>query len=130
MSAENLKRLRDVYDAWGRGNFEAGADLFAADVVFEPLVDGRSVYVGLKETAAYMREFLAQWDRYRVEAREMVEAEGVVVVTEHQYGVGKSSGVETEMVFYAVWTFRDGAVVRLRWESDRITALNVAGLQD
>lgn len=130
MSQANVERLRDVYSAWAQGNFAVGGDLFASDVVFEPLPDGGSRYVGREELGAYMREFLAQWNEYRVEVTEMIEGDDVVVATEEQYGTGKSSGVETEMTFYAVWSFRDGLVVRARWESDRTRALQAAGLRE
>jgi hypothetical protein len=53
-----------------------------------------------------------------------------VLVTGRQYGKGRSSGIETEMTFFAAWTFRDGLVARLRWDSDREQALEAAGLSE
>jgi ketosteroid isomerase-like protein len=64
---------------------------------------------------------------FRIEAQEFVEVGEAVLVTERQYGKGQSSGIETEMTFYAAWTFRDGLVVRIRWETDRARALEAAG---
>jgi ketosteroid isomerase-like protein len=130
MSEENVERLRAVYSEWAQGNFRAGRDLFADDFVFEPMSDGVNAYVGPEATADHMRDFLAQWSEYRIEAQEFAEVGDAVLVTERQYGKGKNSGIETEMTFYAAWTFRDGLVVRARWETDRARALEAAGLSE
>ena len=130
MSQENVERLRAVYSEWARGNFSAGGELFAREVVFEPVSDGRKACVGLEAVEAYMGEFLAQWNEFRVEAQEFVEFGEAVLVTERQFGKGKSSGIETEMTFYSAWTFRGGLVVRARWETNRAAALEAAGLAE
>ena len=131
MSRENVERLRAVYSEWGRGNFSAGGELLASDVVYEPMAEGRQSYVGREAVAEQMREFLAQWSEFRVEAQEFEEVgDEVVLVTERQHGRGKSSGITTEMTDFAVWTFWQGLVVRVRWETDRDEALEAAGLSE
>jgi ketosteroid isomerase-like protein len=77
-----------------------------------------------------MREFLAQWSEFRIDAEEFVEVGETILVTERQHGTGKSSGISTEATFYSVWTFRDGLVTRARWETERATALEAAGLSE
>ncbi len=62
-----------------------------------------------------MREFLAQWSDFRIEAEEIADHGEEVVVTERQRATGKASGVATEQTVYATWTFRDGEVIRVRW---------------
>ena len=79
---------------------------------------------------AYMRDFLAQWSDYRVEAQEFIEAGDSIVVTERQYATGEWRAIETVKSFYAVWTFRDGLVAHVRWDDDRDTALAAAGLAE
>ena len=46
-----------------------------------------------------------------------------IVVTERQHATGARGGIETIMIFYAIWRFRDGRVVEVRWEDDRDKAL-------
>jgi ketosteroid isomerase-like protein len=123
MSQENVERLRDVYSAWAKGDFRAGGELLAPDVVFEPMSDGRQAYRGRGAVENQMREFLAQWSEFRVEAHDFEEVGDAVLVTERQYGKGKGSGIETEGTFYAVWIFHDGRVIRVKWETDRAKAL-------
>jgi Ketosteroid isomerase-related protein len=129
MSQENVERLRAVYAEWAKGNFRAGGELFAPDVTFEPMSDGREA-LGGDAIERYMREFLAQWNEFRVDTEEFVEVGQTILVTERQHARGKSSGVEIEMTAYCAWTFRDGLVVRVRWETDRARALEAAGLRE
>jgi len=130
MSQENVDRLRAVYAEWADGNFRAGGDLLAEDVVFELMADGHAPYVGREAVEQQMREFLAQWKDYRVEAQEMEEVGETVIVSERQHGIGKSSGVEAEMTCVATWIFRAGLVMRIRWDPDRATALEAARLSE
>jgi ketosteroid isomerase-like protein len=127
VSGENVERLRSIYAEWAKGNFRAGGELFAPDVAFEQMSDGRTA-LGRNAIEGYMRDFLAQWSEFWVDAEGFVEVGNTVVVTERQHATGKSSGIETGAIFYATWTFRDGLVVRVRWETDREQALETAGL--
>jgi ketosteroid isomerase-like protein len=129
MSQENVERLQAVYSEWAQGNFRPGGRLFAPDIAFDALTDGRAA-IGRDAVEGYMREFLAQWTEFRIEAKDFVEVGETILVTERQHGTGKSSGVEVEMTVYAVWTFRDGVVVRVRWEIDRDDALEATGLSE
>jgi len=129
MSREDVQALRDLYEEWSKGNFWTGGELFVPDVVFEPFAE-RTTVRGMENVSAYMREFLAQWSDYRVEARELTEANGSIVVKERQYARGKWSGIDTVKTFYAVWTFHQGRVARVRWEDDPNAALEAVGLRE
>jgi ketosteroid isomerase-like protein len=130
MSEEIVERLRAVYTEWAKGNFRAGGELFAPDAVLEQIAEPGSVYRGRDAIADYIREFLAQWSEFRIEAEEVIDAGVVVIVAERQYATGKASGVETETTFYSVWTFDNGLVVKVRRELDRESALEAAGLSE
>ncbi len=129
MSQENVERLRAVYAEWAKGNFRAGRELWAPDISFEPLSDGRTA-LGGEAIDGYMRGFLAQWNDCQIEGEDFAEIDDTILVTERQRATGKSSGIETEMTSYSIWTFRDGLVVRVRWEIDRDAALKAAGLSE
>ena len=130
MSGENVERLRAVYREWEQGNFRAGGDLLADDIVFQPFSDAGKPATGRAALDTYMREFLAQWSDFRVTAEELFDAGEKVLVVECQRGTGKASGLEMESTFYAVWEFRDGKVVWLSWTTDRAQAFAEAGLAD
>ncbi|MBA3263721.1 MAG: nuclear transport factor 2 family protein [Thermoleophilaceae bacterium] len=116
-------------EEWAKGNFSVGGALFSADIVFEAFPE-RSAILGLENVVAYFRDFLAQWSEYRIEAEEFIAEGDLIVVTERQYAKGEWSGIETVQTFYAVWTFRDGRVARVRWEDDRNTTLTSLGLAE
>ena len=74
MSQENVESVRRVYSERARGNFAAGAELFAADAIWTwEVPEGRTVSHGLEEAARNLRAFLDQWDHFRVEADELIE---------------------------------------------------------
>lgn len=117
MSEENVKRLRAVYTEWAKGNFRAGGEHFAPDAVLEQIAEPGSVYRGRDAIAGYIREFLAQWSEFRIEAEEVVDAGVVVIVAERQYAPGKASGVETE----TTWTELDLDAAELLVSTARVT---------
>ena len=123
MSAEHVERIRALYADFSSGTFGGNEDLFAPDVLYEPMAEGREAFVGLEAFAAQFREFLAQWSDFRIEILQIEDLGDAVLVTERQHGRGRASGVEAEMTFFAVWTFRDGLIVRARWDPDRASAL-------
>lgn len=119
----NLERLEAVYKELAKGNMAAASELFSPDVLFMPTPDGSNAIVGPDAAQSYMREFLAQWRNYRITAEAFEELGDTIVVRERQYAAGRISEVSMDAVFYAAWTFRDGKVIRARWETEREKAL-------
>jgi ketosteroid isomerase-like protein len=81
---------------------------------------------------AGVREFFRKWvgafDDWGYEIGELIDAGDSVVVETRQWGRGKGSGVPVENHFWAVWTIRNGKVVRATHHPERATALEVAGI--
>jgi ketosteroid isomerase-like protein len=131
MPSEDVERLQAVYREWARGNFRAGQDLLAPDVTFVTFEAGSGkdlIYHGPAGVASWMRGFLATWRDLRIQANDFLEVEDRVLVLCHQRAEGRQSGVKVEMPVFAVWTFRDGQVVRLHWLRGRAEAFRTAGL--
>jgi ketosteroid isomerase-like protein len=127
MSEENVKRVRALYEHLARGNLRgAGGDLLSPDLLFEPIWDGRQTFVGVEAFAAQMREFLEQWDDFRIQADSFEDLGDAVMVTEVQRATGRASGIETKMSFVGLWRFSDGLVTSARWYRDRASALEAA----
>lgn len=59
----------------------------------------------------------------------MLEAGSRVVIFFRDRGIGRSSGVETEISYASVWDFREGNVVRMKNFLDRDEALRYGGLR-
>lgn len=127
MAEENVARLRAAYEQWGAGNLDAASELYAPDVVFEPIADGHEV-LDREGWSRFMRQFLAQWDDFRMEAIEFQDLGDTVLVTERQTGTGKRSGIAIDQTDYAIWRFRDGLVTGVRWEIELEAAREAAGI--
>jgi ketosteroid isomerase-like protein len=109
------RRLERIYERWAQGDFSASVDAFADDVVLvmdQDLPDsGR--YEGVEAIRGYTRHFLEPWESIAIEAESFEEHGDRFLVAVRQSGVGRDSGVPTEMRYFHVWAFRDGAVIRL-----------------
>jgi ketosteroid isomerase-like protein len=130
MSEENVERLRGLYAEWAKGNFHGGREHFAGDATFEPRTPDQRATLEGDDFRVHLREFLAQWSEFRIEAEQFAVFGDTVLVTERQHGIGKSSGVETDATFYAAWTFRDGLISRVCWDANLVAALEAAGLAE
>jgi ketosteroid isomerase-like protein len=104
-----------MYDRfWGQGDWRAGMDLFADDVVWigvdEIGLSGERH--GAREVGRFFREWLDIWDDYSNEADVEEITPDVVFVESRFRGRGKGSGIEFETRLGQVWEFEDGKVVR------------------
>ena len=118
---------------WARGNWHSGSELLTDDAVVswqEPpadLVVGR----GPDDIARKLRLFLEQWQEFRVEPRAVTPVgDDAVLVLAHQFHVGKVSGAPSERDTWIVWRFDGDRVAQIRWNWDRATAFDNAGLPD
>lgn len=132
MSQKNVDALRPVYERWAGGDFTAGRDLLDEEVVFVTFAtEGDDLtYHGPVGLADWLREFLTQWEEFKVMAEEFIDAGEKVLVVGHQTARGGRSGVAVDMPVFGVWTFRGGKVVRLQFLRDRDRALEAAGLRE
>ena len=87
--------VRSIYDAWGRGDFRAGTELYDPEVqlVLRPEFPDAGVYRGSDEIRTYMREdFLRDWEAAVIVGEEFLDAGDSVVVRVHQQATGPGSG--------------------------------------
>ena len=136
MSEENVETVRAVYERWSEGDFGASVDLFDPNVVlvlppdFGPDIPDASAYLGPEAIASYTRGLLENWEDFTMEAEEFLAAGDSVVARVHQRGVGRTSGIPTEMRYFTVWSFRGRKVIHLESFRERAEALEAAGLSE
>ena len=132
MSA-NLDLVRSIYADWERGDFSKAewADPEIEYVQVGGLAPGS--WTGLAGMAQAMRDWLSEWEDFRMEADEFRELDDErVLVFSHYSGRGKTSGLEIGQVRMTATTLlhiRDGKVVRLVTYFDRDRALADLGLE-
>jgi ketosteroid isomerase-like protein len=75
-----------------------------------------------------MRRFLAQFERTTFEAEDLRTAGDTVLVRLVQRGTGTTSGIEAELRFFMLFTFRGGKIVRMEAVLHEREALEAIGL--
>lgn len=128
----NIEALRPVYDAWGRGNWSAGPEVYGPGMVWSwsaEFPDIHGVYDDPADSEAALREWLAGWENWRCEAEDYLSSGDRVVVYTRYRGTGRG-GIELDREAAHVWTMRDGKAARIDVFIDRALALHSAGLDD
>ena len=130
MPDRNVQIVKEIYDAWERGDFSS-VDWADPEVEFLiPGVDQRPQR-GIEAMAGAWAQWLRAFSGFRVEAREFIDAGDKVVVDQLFHGKGQGSGIPLEMVpGAAVLTLRDGKVIRFHGTLTLEAALEEAGIAD
>jgi ketosteroid isomerase-like protein len=135
MSQENVELVRRLFEAVTRHDTEAVLSAYDPDVVYDfsgsPLVGliGDTTYCGHGGMRKWVRDRYDAWESIEDDCRELIDAGDCVVTFVITRGRGRSSGVDTELRHYGVWTVRDGKIVRVAWFYTREEALQAAGLE-
>jgi ketosteroid isomerase-like protein len=132
MSEENVEVVRQAFEALNRGDLDAAGAYLAP--TFEYVASGAIPGVGgLYRGVEGMREFLGWLDEFstaRYEMNELIDAGDQVLIGFTVRGRGKQSGVESSWHLWALWTLRDGKIVRGEGFTDRAEVLEAAGLRE
>jgi uncharacterized protein len=137
MSRENVEIVQRVYDAVARRDTDTVLALYDPEVEWDasqsPLgrVTGASVFHGHEGLRRAFREWYDGWEHVEDNIEELIDAGEHVIAVVTLRGRGRSSGVEVEWKdSAAVWTIRNGKVIRVVWLPSRETALEAVGLRD
>jgi ketosteroid isomerase-like protein len=134
MSEENIKAVRDAAEAFKRGDLDTWTGLLADDIDYravEGAPDDHGPIHGKDAVRAYVQDWQDTFDDFVSEPVELIDAgEDDVVAVIRISGRAKLSGVETELTYAALYTFRDGKVARGREYWTRDEALEAAGLSE
>jgi len=136
MSEENVEIVRRLFDAVARHDTEAVLAAYDPNVEYDfsksPLVAlvGSTVYRGHEGMRQWVRDRYESWESIADDCQELIDAGQAVVSFVVTRGRGRSSGVETELQHYGVWTIADGKIVRVGWFYAREEALEAAGLSE
>jgi ketosteroid isomerase-like protein len=129
----NLDLVRSIHADWERGDYFTRADWVDPEIEIE-LVGGPDPesFKGASELAEAWREYLSNWQGYRIKAEEYSQLDGErVLVLFRVFGRGKTSGLELGQLQprgASVFHVREGKVTRLVSYFDRDRALADLGL--
>ena len=130
MSQENVEVVRSVYEAWARDDLPGPAGLLDAQIEYVNPPD--AVEAGTRQgLAAFSRAVHNQFaglETWQIELERFIPAgERVAVVVRYRVR-WRASGVDVEAYESALWTVRDGKVVRYEWFHGPNDALEAVGL--
>ena len=135
MSQENVDALRRLYGEWAKGDLWALREIADPDIEWEwsealaSVTGGPRVCKGLEEIGAATREWLAAWDSYWMTADDFIDTGKEIVVPMRLHARAGSDRV-VEGRTAAVWSFRNGKAVGVRYDDDPAEALEAAGLSE
>ena len=138
MSAENVRLVREVTEAWQRREQEETFAFVHQEVewdatrVAEAIPDAADLYFGHDGVRAYWRRWLSAWSDLQFEIEDVVDAgDEVVLLIGNQTQWGRQSGIAIELPPYgAVFTVQGGMITRVRWYLNQAEALAAAGLSE
>jgi ketosteroid isomerase-like protein len=134
MSEENVKIVRQVYDAAARRDAETVLALYDSDVELDATRIGLNlafdVYHGHDGLRRLFAEWHEVWGEIEYDYDELIDAGEHVISVVTRHARGRASGADVERPFTLVWTLREGKVVRVVWFLARDEALEAAGLRE
>lgn len=127
-----MKIVQAAMEAGLRQDWERAAELVDPEIEMHGTIGGLEegrVAHGLPEILnTFEVDDLEAWEERRLEPREILHINDLVVVLMHEYRRGKGSGVELETDTAVVFTVRDGRVAHIQGYMDQAAALEAAGL--
>lgn len=113
----HAEQLRGLYDAWAAGDFHVGSDLLAPDIAFvtsEGFPDAPGPGEGLERVEQWRDQFLAAFEELRIEALELEAVGEQVLARVRQTGRFRTTGIDVDVTYFHLWSFRGGRAVRFR----------------
>jgi len=129
MSQENVEIVRELWEAYSRGDIDRVIALSDPYVVLVTLEEG-PLYGPDAVRANYARWMEAWREEPETTVEEVIGNGDHVVVIACFRGRGRGSGVRVAERLYEVYTLRNGRVLRVDEFSDRDQALEAAGLRE
>jgi ketosteroid isomerase-like protein len=128
MSKENVEIVREIWDAYSRGDFDQ----------IRAHSDPAVVMITVEEGPLYCIEAVRKnherwweaWENSETAVEEVIGVGDRVFVMARFRGRGRASGAEVEGRHFEVYTVRDRKVIRVEEFSERGEALEVAGLSE
>jgi ketosteroid isomerase-like protein len=137
MSQENVELVRRINELFNRGDFEPMFALADPPPEFEyvpSLALGPDLVGEQRGPEGFRRVVEVFWNEFddpHIELHELIDAGDQVFISATFRGRGKHSGAEMSLgPVWAVWTVREGRVVRWQGFADRAEALEAVGLRE
>jgi ketosteroid isomerase-like protein len=131
MSQENIEIVRRVYEEIS-DRLDVSPELFDPDFVMDMReIADIGIHRGLPAAREMFRQYATTFDDFRVDLEDVIHADDErVVVRIRDGGRVRRSDAEVWNRYFDVWVFREGKAVRMSAHTDRVRALQAAGLRE
>jgi ketosteroid isomerase-like protein len=132
MSQENVEIVRKVYDAWAGGNPAQAFDYLDPEVVWEAIEDApdAGTYRRHSGVKRYMEDWLEDFEMFPFQFGRSIEIDEQLVLEQRGTTKGRGSGLQTEVHYAAVYTFRSDKVLTVKEYGTYAGALEAVGLSE
>jgi len=131
MSQENIDRFVEGIDAFNRNDIEAVLQGMNPEVKFEHrLAELQGKFVGVEAVRRWFEDLDEYFEPGRIDCSDIRDLGDRVLALGTVHAIGRESGVETELPYTVVATFRNGLITHFTDYGDRTKALEAAGLSE
>jgi ketosteroid isomerase-like protein len=134
MSQENVEIVRRVSDALTAGDLDTVFTLVAPEIEWDfsnaETWFEEPIYRGYDGVFAFLGMWMGEWEDYRFEVEEIIDAGDKTVAIVRDEGTSKGAGIKLERRHAEVWTINNGQVVRIEPFDHREQALEAVGLAE
>ena len=132
MSQENVEIVCEALARFSERDFERTLELIGEDALWEPsgqFVGSDGGYPGHRGIRRFWDAFTEPWAEIELKPIEAVAVDTERVLTHtHFHGVGRASGIPTDMSVVQLWTVTGGKIRRFQSFATRREALEAVGL--
>ena len=130
MSQENVEIVQRFYSAWSRDELPGPSELIHPEIEYvnPPEAVEPGTARGLAEFSRAVAKVFEAWETWQMEPERFTAVGDQVAVVLRYRARGRGSGVDIEGRESALWTLRDGKVLRYAWFQGPGEALEAAGL--
>jgi ketosteroid isomerase-like protein len=120
----NVRRMQDLYEAFGRGDVPAVLAAFDASIAWReaesnPYSPGGEAWIGPEAVLQNLFVKLGEeWDGFAVHPETFHDAGDTVVVEGRYTGTCKATGKPLDAQLCHVWTIHDGKVAKFQQYTD------------
>jgi uncharacterized protein len=132
VAEENIEVVRRIYEAWANGEVPGPAELLDPEIEYvnpagaiEP-----GTRRGISEFTSAARKLFEAWEHWRADPERLEPVGDHVVAVVRYEARGRGSGVEVRGIESALWTLRNGKVVRYEWFHGADDAFDAPALRE
>jgi ketosteroid isomerase-like protein len=132
MSTENLAIVRDIYEAFGKGDVAGVLGRMSPDIVWHeaenfPYADGNPYHGPEAVAGGVFARCVGEWRGFAVAMDDLIDGGNRIVALGRYSGSNKATGRTMNPQAVHVWTLRDGKVIAFQQYIDTLDVARAAG---